>query len=187
MLKKIMLSSVLLTGILGVSAVSSPELGLIKAKAETNNATETAYLENQQYISDGIESTDENTNGVERPFAPNFSNKNNLIEEKAVAAFDWRYYAYYNFSRSIQVKKTVPVANNGYIKVAIQNNKYFNFKVVVKSLSSGNTVTHTVKGGPMSGGNYVINTFGPMKAGNYVVTLVNTDNSWHKGVVWLGW
>lgn len=138
-------------------------------------------------ISDRIESIVENTNEVERPFVPSFSDKNNLIGEKAAAAFDWGYSGSYNFSTSIQVKKTVSVADNGTIGVAIQNNKNFNFKVVVKSLSSGNTVTHNVTGGAMSGGNYVYNYFGPMKAGNYVVTLVNTDGSWHQGTVWLGW
>ncbi|PGM57666.1 hypothetical protein CN947_23185 [Bacillus cereus] len=138
-------------------------------------------------ISNGIESIVENTNEVERPFVPIFSDKNNLIGEKAAAAAAWNYSGSYNFSTSIQVKKTVSVANNGYISVAIQDNKNFNFNVVVKSLSSGNTVTHTVKGGPMTGSDYVINAFGPMKAGDYVVTLVNTDGSWHQGTVWLGW
>ncbi|TPV44830.1 hypothetical protein [Bacillus dicomae] len=136
---------------------------------------------------DRIESIVENTNEVERPFVPNFSDKNNLIGEKALAAVNWGYSGNYNFSTSIQVKKTVSVADNGTIGVAIQNNKNFNFNVVVKSLSSGNTVTHNVKGGPMSGSDYVYSFFGPMKAGNYVVTLVNTDGSWHQGTVWLGW
>ncbi|GAB6469643.1 hypothetical protein bcgnr5373_51480 [Bacillus cereus] len=138
-------------------------------------------------ISDRVESIVENINEVERPLVPNLSDKNNLIGEKAVAAFDWGYSGSYNFSTSIQVKKTASVADNETIGVAIQNNKNFNFKVVIKSLSSGNTVTHNVTGGPMSGGNYVYNYFGPMKAGNYVVTLVNTDGSWHQGTVWLGW
>ena len=40
-------------------------------------------------ISDRIESIVENTNEVERPFVPNLSDKNNLIGEKAAAAFDW--------------------------------------------------------------------------------------------------
>ncbi|MEH7462241.1 hypothetical protein V7166_09160 [Bacillus thuringiensis] len=186
MFKKLVVGA-LATGIALTGGIGAASADTVEPVSSPNKATETAYSENQQYISDRIESIVENTNEVERPFVPNFSDKNNLIGEKAAAAFDWGYSGNYNFSTSIQVKKTVSVTDNGTIGVAIQNNKNFNFKVVVKSLSSGNTVTHTVTGGPMSGGDYVYNYFGPMKAGNYVVTLVNTDGSWHQGTVWLGW
>ncbi|MEB3057599.1 hypothetical protein [Bacillus pseudomycoides] len=186
MFKKLVVGA-LATGIALTGGIGAASADTVKPVSSPNKATETAYSENQQYISDRIESIVENTSEVERPFVPNFSDKNNLIGEKAAVAFDWRYSGNYNFSTSIQVKKTISVANNGNIGVGIQNNKNFNFKVVVKSLSSGNTVTHTVKGGPMSGGDYVTDFFGPMKAGDYVVTLVNTDGSWHQGLVWLGW
>ncbi|MFD0770029.1 hypothetical protein ACFQZ1_14685 [Bacillus sp. CGMCC 1.60114] len=186
MFKKLVVGA-LATGIALTGGIGAASADTVKPVSSPNKAIETTYSENQQYISDRIESIVENTNEVEKPFVPNFSDKNNLIGEKAAVAFDWRYSGGYNFSTSIQVQKTVSVADNGTIGVAIQNNKNFNFKVIVKSLSSGNTVTHTVTGGPMSGGNYVYSFFGPMKAGNYVVTLVNTDSSWHQGTVWLGW
>ncbi|PGS03969.1 hypothetical protein [Bacillus pseudomycoides] len=183
MLKKIMVSSALLTGVLGVSTIAPLELGFIKAKAETGNATETNSSANQPYISEGIEFQ----NGINSPFDPNSFEPNNLMQENLAAAFKWQYNANYNFSTSIQVNKTVPASNNGYIGVAFQNNKPFKFNVVVKNLSSGKTITHTVQGQPTSGNQHVTNFFGPMKAGKYVVTLINTDKSWHKGNVWLGW
>ncbi|PED05061.1 hypothetical protein [Bacillus pseudomycoides] len=178
MLKKIMVSSALLTGVLGVSIIAPSE-----SKAETSNAIETNSSANQQYISEGTEFP----NGINSPFAPNSFEQNNLMQENLAAAFKWRYNANYKFSTSIQVKKTVPASNNGYIGVAFQNNKPFKFNVIVKNLSSGKTITHTVQGKPTSGNQHVTNFFGPMKAGNYVVTLVNTDKSWHQGNVWLGW
>ncbi|KLA35382.1 hypothetical protein [Bacillus cereus] len=183
MLKKFMVSSLLLTGILGATGFSSAEeLDLKTVNVDTDSIAITNSVEGQDFISDGIEISE----GIEFPdfgmvpFTPNNLEQNNILN--AAQTIKTRYQANYNFSKSVQVKKTITVGNNQRIGVAIKNNKGFTFNIVLKSLSSGKTVTHVLKGNPTG-----VTYFGPMKAGNYVVTLVNTNTAQHQGTVYLGW